>query len=173
MRIRVIGWGSNWWLRPGTALEDKHRFTRSAAYFNTTGICCGKRIRRHWIVPGLVRFNGVSNFSPAKPLRTLGKVFECSELGTWEGGNRILFKSYSPLPPERYLVTASSDEHGRFDFLRPDWKSATALLFAASQLREKQEVMLLMKLGDRVQTSCGSWTLIEESPQRLPCLLLS
>jgi hypothetical protein len=52
----------------------------------------------------------------------------------------------------------TSELHGRMDFGSNGWKSSAAAI-AVSQLREKQEVMLLMRPGDWVRTSCGFWQL--------------
>jgi hypothetical protein len=58
------------------------------------------------------------------------------------------------------LVVVSGDLHGRMDFDSGEWKSPSATVIAASQLRDAQEAMLLMRLGDWVQTNCGFWQLI-------------
>ena len=42
MSIKVLGFGSNWWARFGHDPLDRYRFTRHAAYFNSTGVRCGK-----------------------------------------------------------------------------------------------------------------------------------
>ena len=78
--VKILGFGSNWWARFGRDPLDRYRYTRHAAYFNSTGVQCGRKMRRYWIVPGLVRFNGVGDFSPQRPSRSLGVTFECADL---------------------------------------------------------------------------------------------
>ena len=80
MLVKILGFGSNWWARFGRDPQDRYRFTRHAAYFNSAGVRCGSKIRRHWIVPGLIRFNGVGDFNPQFPNRAVGKTFECTDL---------------------------------------------------------------------------------------------
>jgi len=36
MLVRILGLGSEWWVRPGPDRSDPLRFTKHAAYFNTT-----------------------------------------------------------------------------------------------------------------------------------------
>lgn len=160
MLVKVLSFGTNWWARFGRDPFDPRRFTRHAAYYNSTGVHCGRKVRRHWVIPGLVRFNGAGDFNPHLPNRSLGCTFHCSELTFACGGNRLLFgrKVSKSETPERYLVALSSELHGRIDFGSGVWKSSAAVI-AVSQLREKQEVMLLMRPGDWVRTSCGFWQL--------------
>ena len=46
MLVKILGFGSNWWARFGRDPQDRYRFTRHAAYFNSTGVRCGNKIRR-------------------------------------------------------------------------------------------------------------------------------
>jgi len=161
MLVKVLSFGTNWWARFGRDSFDPRRFTRHAAYYNSTGVQCGRKVRRHWIISGLVRFNGVGDFNPHLPNRSLGCTFHCSDLTFAFGGNRLLLhrKVSKSEVPECCLVVLTSELHGRMDFGSYAWKSPSATAIAASQLREKQEVMLLMKPGDWVRTNCGFWQL--------------
>jgi hypothetical protein len=161
MLVRVLHFGCNWWARFGQDEADPYRYTRHAAYYNSTGISCGGKVRRHWIVPGLVRFNGAGDFNPHFPHRALGHTFLASNLDFLFGGNRLLLKSKLPdsKTPDWYLIVVSQELHSRIDFSSLEWKSPTTRVIAASQLRQTQEAMLLMKPGDWVRTVCGFWRL--------------
>jgi hypothetical protein len=161
MLIKVLNLGTNWWARFGRDADEPYRYSRRAAYYNSTGVRCGSKIRRHWIFSGLIRFNGVGDFNPNMPDRVIGVTFVCSDLTNAFGGRRLLFKSkaHKSAVPECYLVVISSEVHGQINFRSSVWKSVFSNLIAASQLRDKQEAMLLMKPGDWVQTSCGFWQL--------------
>lgn len=161
MLIQLLNFGCNWWGRFGHDPSDPLRYSRHAAYYNSTGVRCGRKVRRHWIVPGLIRFNGVSGFNPHFPSRSLGRTFLASDLDFLFGGNRLLLKHKMPdsVQPECYLVVLSQDFHGRIDFNFAGWKSPAAPVIAASQLRQSQEAMLLMQPGDWVKTVCGTWQL--------------
>lgn len=166
MLVNVLSFGSNWWARFGRDAEDPHRFTCHAAYYNSTGVRCGSKVRRHWIVSGLLRFNGVGDFNPNSPDRALGRTFVCTDLAEAFGGNRLLLQSQAARSavPDGYLVVVSSATHGRIDFASSVWKSVLSHVIAASQLRDKQEAMLLMRPGDWVQTSTGFWQLNAATP---------
>ncbi len=161
MLVKVLSFGTNWWARFGRGPGDSQRFTNHAAYYNSTGVRRGCKVRRHWVVSGLIRFNGVGDFNPHLPNRSLGCTFRCSDLTFAFGGNRLLFdrKVSKSEVPDCYLVVVTSDLHGRLDFDSRDWKSTSAAVISASQLRDNQEAMLLMKPGDWVQTDCGFWRL--------------
>ena len=154
MHVAVLSFGSNWWARAESELS---RFAR----YNSSGIECGGKMRRHWIVPGIVRINGVSNFSHWPPRRMLGGGFRCSELSFACGGNRLLFveKIANPAPPEFYLLTISSAFQGSLDLSSPTCRSGSSIVFAASQLRERQEIMLLIEAEGWFKTSRGLWQL--------------
>lgn len=161
MLVMILGFGSNWWARFGRDANDRYRFTKHAAYFNSTGLSRGSKIQRYWVVPGLLRFNGVGDFTPDRPNRCLGKTFECAGLTVAFGGNRLLFvrKARDSKAPDYYLVAVSSDQHGYFEPETPSWKSETAIPVAVSQFRDRCEGLLLMKPGDWVKTVLGIWQL--------------
>jgi hypothetical protein len=162
MLVKILGFGSDWWARFGSDPGDRYRFTRHAAYFNSTGLRCGSKIRRHWIVPGLIRFNGTCDvFTPHFPSRSEGVTFECTNLAFALGGNRILFQkkaAHSALP-DHFLSVVSSDRLGMVDFHTGNWKSPSVTTVAASESGEKQEVMLLMRPFDWLRTTLGVWQL--------------
>jgi hypothetical protein len=161
MLVRVLNFGCNWWARFGSDPADPHRFTSHAAYYNSTGVRCSRKVRRHWVVPGLIRFNPVGGFNPHLPARSLGHTFLASDLNFMFGGNRLMLKKKMPDPvsADWYLVVVSQDVHGRMNFSASTWKSPGATVIASSQLRQVQEAMLLMKPGDWVRTVCGFWQL--------------
>ena len=167
MRVAVLSFGSNWWAR---AESEVSRFAR----YNSSGIECGRKMRRHWIVPGIVRINGKSNFSHWPPQRMLGNSFRCSELSFACGGNRLLLveKIADSGSPEFYLLTISSPLHGSLDLSSPTCRSGSSIIFAASQLRERQEIMLLIEPGGWFRTSTGLWQLRHNANSRRPEIVL-
>jgi len=162
MSVKILGFGSNWWTRFGHDSNDACRYTRRAAYYNSAGVRCGRKIKRHWVLPGLIRFNGIGDFDPHFPSRAIGETFWCSDLAFAYGGNRILFVRRAPKTaiPDHYLVVVSSKRLGVFDFDDPCWKSEITQPISVSQLRERQEAMLLMREGEWVRNSLGIWRLM-------------
>ena len=125
MLVQILKFGSNWWARFGRDPLDHYRFTRHAAYFNSTGLRFGNKIRRHWIVPGLIRFNGVGDFNPQFQRRSVGATFECADLIFALGGNRVLFqrKAADFAQPDCFLTVISNDRFGTFDCQRSGLES--------------------------------------------------
>lgn len=160
MLVKILGFGSNWWARFGRDPLDRYRYTRHAAYFNSTGVRCGNKMRRYWVVPGLLRFNGVGDFNPQFPNRAVGKTFECTDIIFALGGNRVLFtRKVAQSGPDYFLLVVSSCRFGGFDFEDAAWKSQSVTPIAVSHLRDKQEAMLLMRAGDWVRSALGFWQL--------------
>ena len=161
MLVKILGFGSSWWTRFGRDPHDRYRYTRHAAYFNSAGVRCGNKVRRHWILPGLVRFNGIGDFNPQFPIRSVGETFECADLTFACGGNRLLFvrKAGARVPPDYYLIAVSSDRCGLFNFHESGWKSESVTPIAVSCLGDKQEAMLLIRPVDFVRSSLGIWQL--------------
>ena len=161
MLVKILEFGSNWWARFGRNPHDRYRYTRHAAYFNSTGVRCGDMMGRHWAVPGLIRFNGVGDFNPHFPGRSIGEVFECSDLVFARGGNRVLFRRRvaKSCQPDYFLLVVSSGRFGSLRFEGSD-RSGSPIPIAVSHLGEEQEAMLLMKAGDQVRSGLGIWQLM-------------
>jgi hypothetical protein len=174
MRVRVISFGSNWWARFGRDVHDRYRFTRRAAYFNSTGLRSGSKVRRYWIVPGLLRLNGVGDFNPQFPDRSAGATFECTDLTFACGGTRLLFvRRIRNCPMPDYFLLAFASEHcGPFDCRDPGWKSEMVVPVAVSQHRDRAEALLLMRPGDWVKTSLGIWQFTAADTQHYAALTL-
>jgi hypothetical protein len=160
MLVKILEFGSNWWARFGRDPHDRYRYTKHAAYFNSTGVRCGNKMRRYWVVPGLIRFNGEGDFNPHFPSRAVGEIFECSDLVFARGGNRVLFrrKVAKSCRPDYFLLVVSSDRFGALRF-EGSKRSESPTLIAVSHIGEEQEAMLLMKAGDWVRSALGVWQL--------------
>lgn len=161
MNVRILAFGCNRWRRFGRDPQDPLRYSKHAAFYISTGIKCGSKIRRHWIVPGLIRFNGASGFGNHDINYWIGKTFSCTEPVFAFGGNRMVFEKMvgSGCTPDLFLVVVSPERFGAIDFHQSDWKSNRSYVIAASRLRDKQETMLLMTPGQWVMTSLGKWYL--------------
>jgi hypothetical protein len=164
MLVKILEFGSSWWYKAGHDPDDPYRYTRHGAYYNSTGVRCGvmgQKVQHHWIVPGLVRFNGVGSFNPNFPRRAIGRIFCSDAMAFTLGGNRLLIKEKMrpPRTPDCYLVVIASDSFGDINFADKRWRSHGTSLVCASQLRDQQEAMLLMHAADWVRTSAGTWQL--------------
>jgi hypothetical protein len=168
MSVKILEFGSNWWARFGRDHDDPCRYTRHAAYYNSAGIRCANKVRRYWLLPGLVRFNGVGDFDPHFPSRSVGETFWCANPVFTCGGNRVLFVRTAPknTVPDHYLVVVSSDRHGALDLGNASWKSQSIWPISISRLRDRQEALLLMEAEDWIRSALGLWRLVVQA--RLP-----
>lgn len=161
MLVKILDFGSNWWARFGDDTDDPFRFTRHAAYFNSTGLRCGKKMRRHWVIPGMIRFNGTLNGLTRGHTHFIGTTLECADLKVAFGGNRLLVFRQVPkfVTPDYYLLLLSGENHGTIDFAH-DWKSESTLPIAVSSFRTRYEALVLMKMGGWIPTALGRWQLL-------------
>ena len=168
MRVAVLSFGTSWWAR---SPREAFRF----AGYNSTGIVCGSKVRRHWVVPGIVRFNGLSDFVRWPSRQGSGSCFFCSDLSSYLDGNRLLLirELADEVRPDAYLLTLASATHGRVDLNAPAWCARSSSVVAASQLRERQEIMLLMRADDWFLTSRGLWQLRLTRGRRADLVLLA
>jgi hypothetical protein len=158
--VKILNFGCNWWRRHGSDPGDNFRYTRRAVFYNSTGVQCGSKVRRHWVIPGLIRFNGGSDFAPHYFHRCIGKTFACTEPVYAFGGNRVVFeRKLKCADPDYFLVVVSNNRFGTFDFQSAGWTSTDSHPIAASRLRDAQEAMLLMRLNGWVRSNIGRWYL--------------
>jgi hypothetical protein len=159
MMVHVLGVGADWWVRPGHA-DDHYRFTRRAAYFNTTGILQphSTRVRRGWVIPGVVRFNGNSGMNPHRPELVIGSVYACTGIDKFGGWNRLLAIGRRDRADTvtHYLVAIDSLICGNIDFSAP-WRNRGVRIIAASEYRGRQQSLLLLTPDGGFATSFGRW----------------
>jgi hypothetical protein len=157
--IRVISFGTNWWAMRSTDTGDPLCFRRRAAYFNAAGLMCGRRLRHSAIYPGQVRFNTKSGFVPEFPNRSIGKTFVCSGPTHYGGRTHLLFvRMERATPPDAYLVTLNSADHGSIKFDERGWRSSGVIPVSISLRGPRYEAMLLMGVSDWVESELGRWS---------------
>lgn len=158
MLVRILGVGSEWWVRPGHDQSDPLRFTKHAAYFNTTAFPHGSKFRRSWKVPGVLRFNGNSRIDPHRPNEVLGCIFGCVGITQHNGQNRLLAigKRYGALMPTHYLVSIESRLYGYINF-PSRWKNEGVSVVAFSELDGQQQALLLLSATGQFATAAGIW----------------
>ena len=90
MYVRVISFGTNWWMMHPSNTDDPYCFRRRAAYFNAAALKSGRRLHHSAIYPGQIRFNTQSGFDPEFPSRAIGKTFLCSGPDQFAGTDATL-----------------------------------------------------------------------------------
>jgi hypothetical protein len=167
MLVAVNGFGSIWTRRFGRHCDSVTRFGRDAAFYNTTGVPVGEKMRARSRVYGVTRFNGSSGFTPHHPLQMLNRVFECAEPCTRDDGRHVLFERLAATSrtPDMYLVTMRDELTGWIEPKSESWKSHECFLISFSQSDLHQEVMLLMAAFGWVRGSGGVFVLVPD-PRR-------
>jgi hypothetical protein len=168
MVVRIIGFGSNWWEMHSRDASDPYCFRRRAAWFNSTALKCGRRVRFSAVYPGQVRFNTTSGFNPEFPTRALGKTFLCAGPNQYGGKAHLLFVCPAKeMAPDAWLVTMNSSVHGPIQFDKPGWRSAGVQPISISLRGGRYEAMLLMGIMDWVQSAVGRWTIAADGRRLL------
>lgn len=150
MRVRMIGFGSNWW-----AARCARRLP---AWFNSAGLRHGGRIDHHWIWVGQVRFNQSSGFHPEFPQRAIGVTFACDHPKIYGGKTHLLVREKcSNVDPDEYLVTVTDGIHGQILFETSDWSSSGVQPISVSRKGSRFEAMLLVRPDAWVKSNLGIW----------------
>jgi hypothetical protein len=158
MIIGLEGFGSIWSVRAGSKGER--------AFYNTTGIVTGEKLRHRSRVFGQLRFNEVGGFSPSHIERNLGRVFESVRPLDQNGPTLLLHHlSNKPAIPDYYLFAVTSDRTGELPMDRSGWKSDGVVLVSLSQVRDQQEAMLLMPPHSWIRGGLGRFV-VEPSRER-------
>lgn len=162
MLVSVLGFGSIWTRRLRHTDCIAQPFSpRNVAYYNTTGVPVGGRIRNRPRIYGIARYNAVSGFRPDQQDRMLGRVFECNPPCVWQGHPKIFLNALRAKPerPDAYLVVLRSAEFGAIAAADP-WLSADGQVISFSQDGPTQEAMVVLPAFSWVR--CGKGTLFLE-----------
>jgi len=72
MLVKILEFGSNWWAR-FAVIRTTVTVHETCGHFNSTGVRCGSKMRRYWIVPGLSGSTASEIFNPQFPNRAVGR----------------------------------------------------------------------------------------------------
>jgi hypothetical protein len=149
MIIGLEGFGSVWSVRVGLNPER-------TAFYNTTGIITGGKLRHRSRVFGQLRFNAVGGFNPKHIERNIGRVFE-TDCRPEQAHRSLLLHHLSdrPLVPDYYLFVVTSDRTGELKVDCSGGKSDSVVLISMSQVDEQQEAMLLMPVHSWIRGGLG------------------
>lgn len=168
MLVSVLGFGSIWTRRLANAERSSESLSpRRIAYYNTTGVAVGGRVRNRPRIYGVARYNAISGFRPDWQERMLGRVFECDPPCVWQGHPKIFFSAVRARPerPDAYLVVLRSADFGA---LAADdrWLSVDGHVISLSQDGPTQEAMVVLPAFGWVR--CGRGTLFLEPLAKYP-----
>lgn len=149
MLVSLQGFGSVWEQRAGRDPADPFRFSRHAAFYNTTGISVNGTTHYRWVLGGKVRFDGSSWFDSATPKNNIDSVFECDEPEQRPGWMQMCCKRrlQQPQAPDWFLFAITSKQLGWMRLRDRAVRSEDTYLFSYSVHNRQQELLLFMKPG--------------------------
>ncbi len=167
MLVSVQGLGSVWEQRIGHDPDDPLRYSKHAAFYNTTGVFLNGKFRYRWVIGGKLRFEGSSWFDSVTPHHNIHKVFECDEPEQRTGWIQMCCKRRlaKPQTPDWFLFVLRSDQTGRIPLTDRGARSGDTYLISASAQNQQQEVMLLMKPGAWIRGERGC-LIVQACPER-------
>jgi hypothetical protein len=149
MLIGLEGFGSIWSVRTATS-------SRRTAYYNTTGLVIGERLRHRSRLFGYVRFNEIGGFNPKQIERNIGRVFESAGPAAAEHRTLLLHhRSSPPAFPDCFLFAVTSDRTGELPIDCGGWSSDAVTLISLSQANGRQEALLLMPAHSWIRGTLG------------------
>src|ERR1035438_208547 len=107
MLVAVQSLGSIWTARGARTDAGGTDATRRGAYYNTTGVLAGDKLRNRSCIYGHVRVDECSGFQPLFALRLIHRVYESEGVTVRNGRNKLFLRSEehtSELQPLRHLV---------------------------------------------------------------------
>src|SRR5690349_11328340 len=116
MLVAVQSFGSIWTSR-GTSAQLDSSFVRREAYYNTTGVLAGNKMRSRSCIYGYVRLDECSGFNPRFAERSIRRVYESDGVSVWNGRNKLFLRQLAPngTRPDVYLFRFSPAEVGWID----------------------------------------------------------
>jgi hypothetical protein len=159
VHVAVMEFGSVW--RHRLEKRDARGRLTGPVYYNTTGVPMSGSIRQRPQICGYARFDTIGGFDPHHLSRMTGPVFECAEPSVWMGCNKLLFRRIlkGDECPDCFLIVAKSELLGQLLVGKQDWRSSQTWLLSLSECGGQQEAMLLMSIGEWIQSGIGKFVL--------------
>ena len=129
---------------------------------NTSGFKSGSRELWRHRSKGFIRLNAKEAIISKSGAEILQSKFETLGVERFKDSNRLLLAKRVPgnTPVDAYIVTIKSDREGHINFDAKDWRTLGVRVIASSAHNEKQEVILLIPVGGKIQTTLGEWEVV-------------
>ena len=145
MLVAVQSFGSIWTARGASTELDCTKVARRSAYYNTTGVLAGDKVRNRACSYGYVRLDECSGFHPPFAERLIHRVYRSEGVSAWNGGNKLFLQQLAPTGthPDVYLFRISAAETGWIDRCGA-WKCDAAQVVSFSEGNGQQELLLVL-----------------------------
>jgi hypothetical protein len=145
MLVAVQSFGSIWTARGASTERDCTKIARRGAYYNTTGVLAGDKLRNRACSYGYVRLDECSGFHPPLAGRFIHRVYDSEGVSAWNGRNKLFLRQLAPAGtrPDVYLFRISAAETGWIDRCGA-WKCDAAQVISFSEGNGQQELLLVL-----------------------------
>ena len=145
MLIAVQSFGSIWTARGACTDAGGANTARRGAYYNTTGVLAGDKLRNRSCIYGHVRVDGCSVFHPQFAGRLIHRVCESEGVTVRNGRNKLFLRQLAPegTQPDVYLFRVSPVDAGWLD-REGAWRCDAAKVVSFSEGNGQQEVLLVL-----------------------------
>src|ERR1035438_1766528 len=105
MLVAVQSFGSIWTARGASPELDCAKSARRGAYYNTTGVLAGGKLRNRSCVYGYVRVDECLGLHPLFAVRLIHRVYESEGVTVRNGRNKLFLRQLTPegTRPDVYL----------------------------------------------------------------------
>ena len=145
MLVAVQSFGSIWTARGANTEANGANSARRGAYYNTSGVLVGSKLRNRSCIYGHVRVDECSGFHPQFADRLIHRVFESEGVTVWNGRNKLFLRQLAPdgTRPDVYLFRISPADTGWIDRAGA-WKCDAAQVVSFSEGNMQQEVLVVL-----------------------------
>ena len=158
MLVAVQSFGSIWTERGASTKVVDANSARRRAFYNTTGVMTGTKLRSRSCIYGYVRLDECSGFHPRSADRVIHRVYESEGVSVWGGRNKLFLQQLTPAGtrPGVYLLRVGSAEIGWID-RRGSWTCSGAQVVSFSEGNGQQEALLILPAFGWVRSERGTF----------------
>ncbi|HLH32783.1 MAG TPA: hypothetical protein VKY31_16395 [Terriglobia bacterium] len=158
MLVAVQSFGSIWTERRASRDVDGANCVRRPAFYNTTGVMSGSKLRNRSCVYGYVRLDECSGFHPSSANRVIHRVYESEGVSVWSGRNKLFLRQLMPAGtrPDVYLFRIGSSEIGWID-RSGSWTCNGAEVVSFSEGNGQQEALLILPAFGWIRSERGTF----------------
>ena len=145
MLVAVQSFGSIWTERRASTDVNDANSARRRAFYNTTGVAAGGKLRSRSCVYGYVRLDECTGFHPASAERAIHRVYESEGVSVWSERRKLFLRQVAPngTAPDMYLFRIDSAKVGWIN-RNGAWACKHAHVISFSEGNLQQEALLVL-----------------------------
>ena len=145
MLVAVQSFGSIWTARGASTEAHCANSARRGAYYNTTGVLAGGKLRNRSCLFGYVRVDECSGFHPRLADRHIHRVYDSEGVSVWKGRNKLFLRQLTAdgTRPDVYLFRVCPADTGWID-RAGFWKCDAAQVVSFSEGNGQQEALIVL-----------------------------